>query len=203
MKGRKVTFGFSRQEVKELLIAAVVLGFIVGYPFPGADGLMGVVIETFYLTLIVGIAFIAHEVFHKLVAQSHGLWSEFRMWKEGLGLSLLAKVIFGTTLIVPGAAYYSPYFQDIWGRVYRIGEASEGRISAAGPLANIVLAVLIHLFSSSLGPLAEPAIFINLMLALFNLIPFPPLDGYKIMRWNFWIWVGMVASAWILFQNLL
>ncbi len=200
MRRRKVRFSFSKIEVEQLLLTAVVLGFIVGYPFPSLEVAL---LNTFYLTLVVGSAFIVHESCHKLVAQSHGCWSEFRMWKEGLGLSLLMKIIFGWTLIVPGAAYYSPYVKDIWGRVYRLGKVAEGQISAAGPASNILLAIIIYFLKGYIGPLAGPAIFINLLLALFNMIPFPPLDGYKIVRWNFWIWVGLVASAWILFQNLL
>ena len=194
-------FRFTLKEVKELLMAAVVLGFIVAYRYP-IESLESLLLDTAFMTLVVGAAFIVHESCHKLVAQSHGLWSEFRMWKNGLGLALLMKIVLGWTLIVPGAAYYDPRKIDFWGNVRLVGKDVEGKIAAAGPVSNMVLALLIHLFRDYIGILAGPAIYVNLLLAMFNLIPFPPLDGFKIMRWEFWIWVGTAATGWILFQTI-
>jgi Zn-dependent protease len=63
-------------------------------------------------------------------------------------------------------------------------------VAAAGPLTNIALAVIFGLFirfSVTLGlpgsflPIAELIVFINILLAFFNLIPVPPLDGSKIL----------------------
>jgi Zn-dependent protease len=36
---------------------------------------------------------------------------------------------------------------------------------------------------------------INIWLALFNLIPFGPLDGAKILKWNKGIWLITIAIA--------
>ncbi len=62
-------------------------------------------------------------------------------------------------------------------------------VSSAGIIANMILAFisvfLLKLFSpgssSSLGLLLYYMIQINIMLAAFNLIPIPPLDGSKIL----------------------
>jgi len=69
-------------------------------------------------------------------------------------------------------------------RNYRWGEIT---VSAAGPLSNLALAVLfawlLRLGLGNLG-LARMAYFgvtINIFLALFNLIPIPPLDGSHIL----------------------
>lgn len=68
-------------------------------------------------------------------------------------------------------------------------------VSFAGPLANVLLSVLFA-FSFALvinfmprdfiftGPFAlmfKQAVFINILLAVFNLIPIPPLDGSKMV----------------------
>ncbi len=69
-------------------------------------------------------------------------------------------------------------------RNYRWGEIT---VSAAGPLSNLALAVvfaaLLHLGPGSVGllKLAYYGVSINILLALFNLFPIPPLDGSHIL----------------------
>lgn len=69
-------------------------------------------------------------------------------------------------------------------RDYRWGEIT---VSAAGPLSNLALAVgfalLLRLGLMNLGfiKLAFFGVSINIFLALFNLIPIPPLDGSHIV----------------------
>ena len=69
-------------------------------------------------------------------------------------------------------------------RNYRWGEIT---VSAAGPLSNLALAVafafLLRLDLGNVGvmKMAYFGVTINIFLALFNLIPIPPLDGSHIL----------------------
>ena len=62
-------------------------------------------------------------------------------------------------------------------------------VALAGPLANIVLALIASILlrtgiinsSSLLETLLVNVVFINLILAVFNMIPIPPLDGSRIV----------------------
>ena len=60
----------------------------------------------------------------------------------------------------------------------------EALVAIAGPLANIALAIIfaifIRVFSLQGLFLANYLVLINIVLAIFNLMPVPPLDGSKI-----------------------
>lgn len=91
-----------------------------------------------------------------------------------------AGILFGWAKPVP----YNPYNlrNQKWG---------EALVAAAGPAINlflaIVFAVLIR-FGDTLGlpshffDIASYIVYINILLACFNLIPLPPLDGSKIIK---------------------
>ena len=64
-------------------------------------------------------------------------------------------------------------------------------VALAGPISNVLLAVLVHLLLLGVRPATSPAEIlglvasINVTLAAFNLLPFPPLDGSSIIAF-FW-----------------
>ncbi len=89
-------------------------------------------------------------------------------------------VLFGWAKPVP----YNPYNlkNQRWG---------EAIVAVAGSATNILLALVFALFvhaanagyiPASAGAFAGTVVFVNLFLGLFNLIPFPPMDGYTVLR---------------------
>ena len=64
-----------------------------------------------------------------------------------------------------------------------------GIVAFAGPLANVLTAALFALpirfgmhLPGTLSQLFLTVVFINIGLAVFNLIPLPPLDGYSVLQ---------------------
>lgn len=61
------------------------------------------------------------------------------------------------------------------------GRKDLGIVSLAGPLTNILIAVVAGvLFKISKIDLLQNVVYINFLLAIFNLLPIPPLDGSKV-----------------------
>ncbi len=89
----------------------------------------------------------------------------------------LGGVVFGWAKPVP----YNPYnIKNKYGEVM---------VAAAGPLSNFLIAFVFAMYFRSLGAdavssasanLALLIVLVNITLGIFNMIPIPPLDGFKV-----------------------
>ena len=83
------------------------------------------------------------------------------------------------------------------------GKRGEAIVALAGPLSNVALALVFGLlirFGGAVLPaafleIAGSAVLINIVLAVFNLVPIPPLDGSKIVFGLFPLALGNVREA--------
>ena len=192
-------FRFTGKEIRDLIISFIViaLGFTILY----SNGDYSHVTLIFPVVMIgVGAGFIFHELGHKFVAMHYGYYAEYELWPTGLLIALVSS-FFGFIFAAPGAVV-----------IYSNGmeKKTNGLISIAGPIVNIVLGLIFFLILGSLGDfiytetgaivylICVLGTRINFFLAAFNLLPIPPLDGSKVMSWSIPIWLITFAIAAIL-----
>src|SRR3989344_5802398 len=135
---------------------------------------------------------VIHEVSHGYAAYFQG--DKTAEYQGRLTLNPLMHLDIWGSLLVPIISYslggfiigwakpvpYNPYNL----RNQRWGEAI---VAVAGPASNIVMATIFGLLIRFTGvalpesfiQIAATAVFINILLAIFNLVPVPPLDGSK------------------------
>lgn len=191
---------FSQEELNDLLWAWAAITFAFAVVLSGGFGGLGpaFVLNLTVAGISVGTAFLVHELSHKIVAQRYGCWAEFRKFNFGLFLAV-AMSFFGFIIAAPGAVLINGF----------VSRDQNGKIALAGPLSNIVLAILFLITGillpqaiKEIPPLISQVIFvgfvINTWLALFNMIPFPPLDGSKVISWSFPVWLGITILTVIL-----
>jgi Zn-dependent protease len=187
---------FSKKEIKDLTFAGIMISLAFSILLSGGFryliSLNYKLIFLFFISFFTaGIGFLLHELMHKYVAQNYGFYAEFRAFRGMLWLALLLS-FFGFIFAAPGAVF-------IFGNVSR---EKNGKISIAGPLANIILSALflflILVFSADVGLLGyflKYGLSINAFLALFNLIPVMPFDGAKVLHWNKAAYIFSVVIA--------
>ncbi|MGD8486010.1 MAG: site-2 protease family protein [Chloroflexota bacterium] len=165
------------------LIAFSLASQILPAQVPGLDSSLYWLAGGLAAVLFFG-SLLAHELSHALVAR-----------REGLTVSGITLWLLGGVARMNGDAR-SP--------------GAEARIAGVGPLMSFLLALGFGLLAVALtfapaGPITALAAaatgwlsFVNLVLAIFNLLPGAPLDGGRIARAVFWRWRRdrMQATRW-------
>lgn len=185
------------KELRDLVISALVLALAFGIALSGG---FRAFLQPAILVIVIGkamvavsLGFVFHELGHRLVARRFGYFAEYAMWPMGLMVAL-GFSIFGFVFAAPGAVMIYPR-ATTWG-TSSLSREKVGLISIAGPATNICLGVVFL----ALGVIQPALLFtlgarVNIWLAVFNLIPFGPLDGAKIFRWNKGIWLIAITGA--------
>jgi Zn-dependent protease len=149
-------------------------------------------LEGALIAVVLLFSVIVHEVAHGYVALLNGDPTARMLGRitlnpiphiDPVGTILLPFLLYIANLPIIGMAKPVPV-NPLNYRNYRWGEFA---VSAAGPLSNLVLAALFSLVlrlgirNPGMMAMAQIGVSINILLALFNLIPIPPLDGSHIL----------------------
>lgn len=150
--------------------------------------------EFIFQILILIFSIVVHEVSHGYAALALG--DPTAKYQGRLTLNPLKHLDPFGSFLVPLLSYQLGGFIIGWAKPVpynphnlRPGRWSEAMVAVAGPLSNIAVALIFGLalrFSEGFGNQAfvevtTLIVFINIVLAIFNLIPVPPLDGSKLL----------------------
>lgn len=187
------------RELRDISISALVLAFVFAFANTRTFDIIEFGNLMILSLLSVCIAFIFHELGHRQIARYFDCHAEYRLWKKGIKIALilvLATKLIGIPFIFAalGAVVIYPR-ADLWGNVKPLSRKENGLISISGPLINVTLAIILLVINYSMNftgfllQLVNFSIQINLWLAFFNLLPIPPLDGFKVFLWSKTNWI--------------
>jgi Zn-dependent protease len=200
-------FRFTGREIRDLAIAWLALGvaftlfldrqeLLAALNTPGSETAVTVGLLLARALITVGIGFLLHELAHKAVAVRFGQIAEFRADYGMLGLAIVAGLA-GFLFAAPGAVYHRG----------RISARENGLIALAGPVTNLLLAALFlpaAFLGGYAGEVGNLGVLVNVLLAAFNMIPYGPLDGRKVIAWSKVVYAAVAVptiglAVWLLF----
>lgn len=153
--------------------------------------------DTILTLLILIFSVIAHEVAHGYAANSLGDPTARLAGRLTLNpiphIDLMGSIIIPALLVLTGSPILFGWAKPVPYNPYNLRNQRWGEtlVAIAGSATNILLAIIFGLivrfgpilgFGATALSLASIIAFVNLFLGLFNLIPFPPLDGFTALR---------------------
>ncbi|MBI4145736.1 hypothetical protein HY489_00170 [Candidatus Woesearchaeota archaeon] len=204
-------FWFSSKELVPFLIVVFGLSLIESWDLWGVqrfDFLFGLS-NWLNAFLLVGITVFVHHAGQRMMALALGFRAEHRLWWNGLLFGLILAMLSGGNVKFLAATATMEFLLPI----HRLGAfrhganiGTLGKIALAGPVFNVLFAVLIKGLGAVgwLSPVVASQLFsLNIAFALWNLLPIPPLDGAKVFYWwrllyflLFWTFIVYAVLAW-------
>lgn len=151
-------------------------------------------IQFIFAIAVLIMSVVAHEVSHGFVAERLG--DPTARLAGRLTLNPIKHLDMVGSFIVPVLTFFMGGFIFGWAKPVPYnphnlrGRYGSALVGVAGPVANIVIALIFSLlirFSAVIGlssafiDIASIVVLLNILLAFFNLLPIPPLDGSKVL----------------------
>jgi Zn-dependent protease len=156
--------------------------------------------------------FVLHEMGHKYAAMRRGYIAHFKIWTWGIATALIIAIISQGQFIfgAPGAVYIAPAagLLSYGYAVQRSEKRDNAVISAAGPGTNLVFSLfflsLIFMLPAEgfWSTVASYGFTLNVGLGSFNMLPIPPMDGYKIFKGSIPLGLLIALPLWAMFAFL-
>lgn len=136
------------------------------------------------VALVIGITF--HEFSHALIADQLGDPQPRAMGRVSLNPGRHIDPVGALVFLIAGFGWGRPVMVNVY--ALRPGRIGMAMVAAGGPIANVLVAIAAavgHRVLDMVGmtglALEIPVwiVYYNVLLAIFNLIPIPPLDGYN------------------------
>src|SRR5918992_1294078 len=139
------------------------------------------------IALIVGITF--HEFSHAFTADQLGDHRPRALGRVSLNPIRHIDPIGALFFLLAGFGWGRPVPVNVY--ALRPGRVGMAFVAAAGPLANVVVAIVFAIVFRAIGisgveaglvqGVVAATVFYNIVLAILNFIPIPPLDGYNVL----------------------
>ena len=206
-------YKFTPSEVRGLVVTILICAFIISFRQWGlgknldiAYGLKNLLIGI----IIVTISILIKLSIQRIAALSVGYRSEYKVWMFGLLLGLVLAFVSNGNIwfFVPGgivlhhlAGHRIGFFR------YGLDYFGHGLITVWGNAGILIFGIILKVINQSLNnPVIQKAILFNLLLAIYSMLPIPPLDGSRMFFGSRLVYAfsfcAIVSGGILLYANL-
>ncbi len=186
-------FKFTQEELRGLIVSILILTFIVAYN----DGSATFELTHWALNFLQGLLIMTATVLvmqagHRLTGLVLGFRVEYKIWWNGLIIGLVAALLSRGKLwiLAPGGIFlhHMAIHRLGWMR-YGINVKALGLTALMGPVFNIIFGAIAKTIAlwfpnAAFVPVLNKVFFINIIFAVYNLIPIPPLAGSRFLYYS-------------------
>lgn len=166
---------------------------------------IGQTLSVWFLPFVIAIT--VHEAAHGYVADKLGDDTARRLGRVSFNpirhIDLIGTILVPAMLVLFGSRFVFGWAKPVPVAFHRLGKPKRDMVwvAAAGPAVNLAMALVTLLVMYPVGQLEEARftlwiwtnllnfIWINVLLATFNMIPLPPLDGGRVLT-------GLLPNPW-------
>jgi Zn-dependent protease len=175
--------GFSSMELAVITATSVLMGlaFMMANQINWMD-------PALFLTYIVvaGIAVIMSDLANRYMAMKYGAVTEYKFWFLGTAIMFITAFFFKVVYAMPARLAIND--------ADKMSQSKQAILASTGPLVNFglfaafMLLVPLGGFAATIGLVGAS---MNLLSAVYGLMPLKPMNGYKVLKWKWYVWAGM------------
>lgn len=189
-KSEKLYFGFSQKELLVLLAGTLIIGIL--FLFADRQPLEPVMIAIYII--MGGFALVMHELAHVYFERKFSCRTEIQFWGIGTLIMALTAWLFGNV-------FAQPFLTQVHSS-QPMEKRNLGYMMLSGPAVSVAIAALCLLLIP-LGGLFRTAgmigFIMNMVTAVFELLPIPPCEGKDIFTWNRLVWAAAFVPLFIVY----
>ena len=183
--------GFSALELTVISVTSVMMGlaFMLANQINWMD-------PALFITYIVvaGITVLTSDLVNRYMAWKYGAVTEFKFWFLGTAIMFITAFFFRVVYAMPARLAIND--------ADKLSPRNQAILASSGPLVNLglfgafMLLVPLGGFLATIGLVSAS---MNLLSAVYGLMPLKPMNGYKVLKWKWYVWAGMFLPLLVLY----
>ncbi len=199
-------FGLSRFEIIVGLVTAILFGIAFLWASQNPFSIVNVIL----FIVISGVSLLVNAFAHIYVADRYHLKTEYKFWTLGTIIMLATSILLHTVFAQPSRTLIDEedhHGEDLDKQVK--DKRKNGIIAIAGPLVSLSLFfvfLIVYLMTPNnelVRTVADSGMLMNIVLCVYGLMPFKPMDGPEVKAWNKWLWASLFFVPMIFYIALI
>ncbi len=145
--------------------------------------------------VVAGLATMLHDLTHRYVAYRYKVTTEYQFWLLGTIVMFITTLFFGIVYSVPARTLIND--------VKKLGLKEQAIIAFSGPMMSIGVTLAFFLlvpFGGWFKVIGLLGVSMNLLSAVYSLMPFDPMDGNKLYSWKKAAWAAIFLPLFIIYM---